>query len=857
MSDSTVAIGADLTKLRRELAKLPNLSADAAQKTLIKVEKAVSRAETAAKRSAATVKRAAKSAERATSKSLKSTADGLKGLFEIGGGSGEVFEKLNNVMSALTNPVGAVTVGLGALGLAISGAVVGGVALVKTAEDLAEKLEPVGGALAIPPDAIESIERANDAMRTVSAVAERVVVQLATELAPVIEQVATLLVKLGLIFLDQMKLVSEGEGVFYKALSRMSEAIVAFLLGPVDKAITLNSQLVGGIAELADVAGADGLAAQLRKTSGAWDDFKAGLGDKIVDKTLEGIGVALEGLDEATADYDARARELIGTIGKLDDQAKKATDRLKGYRDILFLLADASRNLRDQRALAAMLEDVEATSAGAIRNVRALHDQVDELVPPKALDEVDRLQLLLFDLEQAAIASGGANAILAENIERVKARMEDLNSEGTLLGGLLAKLDERFPQLGESLGRVGEVGEKVFRGIGKAVDTALGLVTRLIQGFLRFVEVAGGLDLSSLFGDSMSAQGEGGGSLDGIVSAMVTGATKAIGEFVGRLDEVIGALVDKLPGLMQAVAANLGPVTDALLDAALSIFDVLEGQEPRILKLAERLAGKLVEFIEANASRLVKQALQFGSDLLVTLLDGVPMLIEAVLEALPSISLTLLDGIGDVVVKLVEGADDIIASLIDALPKLVTAISMKLPEISVRILAALTKLGPQLTIALTKQLLETVGAVWSFLKQQLTQLREQGFVEYVKSLWDKVKGQLRQWILELFSGDGALGDLANTAQTAFNDTPGAVQVGMRGLTARFAPGDKVVAAKDARELKRQADRAAGASGSGARVSLDLTDGHLAFERMFKRSRRAGGELSKLLGPQTGQVKVYG
>ena len=48
--DVNVTIGADLAALRRDLAKLPNLSGKAAQKTLIQVERAVKKAEEASKR---------------------------------------------------------------------------------------------------------------------------------------------------------------------------------------------------------------------------------------------------------------------------------------------------------------------------------------------------------------------------------------------------------------------------------------------------------------------------------------------------------------------------------------------------------------------------------------------------------------------------------------------------------------------------------------------------------------------------------------------------------------------------------------------------------------------------------------
>ena len=72
MADTTVSIGADLGELRRELAKLPNLGADAAQKTLMQVERAVKNAEKAAKKEAKDAEKAlakkAKDAEKAAAK---------------------------------------------------------------------------------------------------------------------------------------------------------------------------------------------------------------------------------------------------------------------------------------------------------------------------------------------------------------------------------------------------------------------------------------------------------------------------------------------------------------------------------------------------------------------------------------------------------------------------------------------------------------------------------------------------------------------------------------------------------------------------------------------------------------------
>ena len=85
MADSTVSIGADLSELRRELAKLPNLSTDAAQKTLIQIEKAVQKAEKAAKKSSKDIARANKAAAKAAEAANRAADDSLKDMGETAG----------------------------------------------------------------------------------------------------------------------------------------------------------------------------------------------------------------------------------------------------------------------------------------------------------------------------------------------------------------------------------------------------------------------------------------------------------------------------------------------------------------------------------------------------------------------------------------------------------------------------------------------------------------------------------------------------------------------------------------------------------------------------------------------------
>lgn len=59
-------------------------------------------------------------------------------------------------------------------------------------------------------------------------------------------------------------------------------------------------------------------------------------------------------------------------------------------------------------------------------------------------------------------------------------------------------------------------------------------------------------------------------------------------------------------------------------------------------------------------------------------------------------------------------------------------------------------------------------------------------------------------------------------KASFGDTPGVVEVGPTGLQADFEPGDKVVAAKNIADLRRQLDQYGGTGGNGGRTGSNQT-----------------------------------
>jgi len=392
MAESTVRIGADLSQLRRELAKLPNLSGDAAQQTLIKVERDVVRAEKASKASARSIARAQKAAAKSTEKSSKDATEGLKALFEFAGGSGEQIEKLTKIMEGMGST--AVVAGAGVLiavaaiaawATAIAGAVAGTVEMVQTAEDLEESLAPfrdLEGFEGLSPQVWESVQAANSAIEALGTIADQVVQTLGAELAPTVEKVAFLLVKFGLMGLDvvtslaAVRDMARDAGVF----------IVQGLMVPVQGVINALNSFVTVLAYAADAVGMDELSGKLTGAAKAMRQTTDAA--NIVDTALGGLGDGLEALGELTGDYDQRAQDLIGTLTELREEAEKGP--VKDPKKEGKTTEEEMRAAAEERAkAAAKAAEAEAKRQAALAS---LTKSMSELVASETAHRLDAAQ---------------------------------------------------------------------------------------------------------------------------------------------------------------------------------------------------------------------------------------------------------------------------------------------------------------------------------------------------------------------------------------------------------------------------------------------------------------------------------
>ena len=394
MADSTVRIGADLSELRRELAKLPNMSGEAAQKTLIKVEKAVQKAERAAKQSTKAISRAQKEAARATEKSSKDATEGLKALFEMAGGSGEQIEKLTKILEGMGST--AVVAGAGVLivvaamaawATGITAVVKGLIDLVAKAEEVEEALEPfreLEGFKGLSPQVWESVQAANSSLEALGTITQQAIQLLGGEFAPLLERVGFLLVKFGLMGLDAIVALTD----LHDVARDTGVMLVRGLMVPVQGVVNALNSLVQLMAIAAEAAGLDGLAGSLHGASKAMQ--QATDAAFLVDSALEGLGAGLDYVSELTGEYDARAHKLIATQTELREETEESAKAVQKLSDAYENVNKATENADGkQRAFAELSAEVAATVAKATRH-RMTAMQMLEEAEAQAFDEFNR-----------------------------------------------------------------------------------------------------------------------------------------------------------------------------------------------------------------------------------------------------------------------------------------------------------------------------------------------------------------------------------------------------------------------------------------------------------------------------------
>jgi hypothetical protein len=572
MPDAIIGIGADLSVLQDQLADLPKLAGKEAEKAVREIQrlarrsaaqitravKAESKAQVSAQKAA---QRAALDAAKASEKAANEAREAGKGLAELAGIPADKFEKLRAVAAGLGSPLGLAAIAATGAALAVGGFAAAAVGSVRAAQDLVVELKHLQGleGFGVSAGSLASIEAANAGMDALGNIASQAVIVLAADFAPAMATGADILVRFGLAGLDAFQALQNGEGIIRSFAITIVDNLVQGMVAPISQLMSL----IEVMGDLASAVGLDGVGGALQRTGQRWDDFTRDISAGIVDSAIGATSDAVGALDEATAGYADRSKELISTVAAhtraeregasaIRDKTgalKEAQAALKLMAENTQLLADADRQLSFWEGLSQIPQLLPTSEQ--ITRFRELGIAVDAIAPAEALPRIDELNLLLDELEYSAARAGDAGGALADNIARVQRAIVD--------EGALAALNEQ---------------EAAIKATGDAMKAAEAESAAMASGVASAISGAGPLgdlvgalatgDPAAAIGTMLAEVGKGakgGRAMARMAADFITGIAKGVGPFVSalanNLDVIFVALarapIQIIEGLIRAI----------------------------------------------------------------------------------------------------------------------------------------------------------------------------------------------------------------------------------------------------------------------------------------------------------------
>ena len=316
--DISLNVIADISKYQEQFAKIPGFTEKQAAKAAAALEKKMSKAAVnTAKQATRAAEKAGRAASRAAEDSQRSAIEAGKGLAELAGVPADKFEKFRAVLAGISTPMGQMAVvavgsalAVGGLAVAMTALGAASISAIRASDELLEKFEDLSEieGFSIPDEDVESINRANAALDSVEITGERLVVLFAGKVAPSVNSVSIEIVKLGLLAGDALDGMGSGAGIVAEMFHRLGRVIVGAISDSTGRLLELAS--VG--AKVARFGGFEEMATGLESISNAAGSIP-----------LSMIEVGFDGVTIATANYQERAEELVGTVQRLNAEEKE------------------------------------------------------------------------------------------------------------------------------------------------------------------------------------------------------------------------------------------------------------------------------------------------------------------------------------------------------------------------------------------------------------------------------------------------------------------------------------------------------------------------------------------------------
>lgn len=463
-----IAFEADLSDMRKELAKLPEISSKEAKKMVKALEKQYKRAERAAKKTAKAQK---DSAGKVTAgfEAAKQAATGFGGAIGAVGGQVEAFARSIMAASTALGPVGlglvVVTAGMAAFTYVTYKAVSALVALIADTEESLEALRPFQDAglfEVISPHALESVRQFNDSLDGTSIVAKSLSADLGAYLAVELEDTSRLMLIASLAARDLIPalrgivdtagdMMTGGwlEPAVYGAL-RLQDVVAhstLALLGLTEQFAELGEEADETARILRDEK--DALKEEAKATAEAAEATKAAAAAKRnaadADRARE---KALRDVIKAIHEQEAAQDSLTKITAAANDDLLTAEDKIRNaHEDRIDAILEVGMASKDTAAVTAA---IAATDARQIRELEALDLERTER-QKKQLQEVEDLKKM-FNKE----AEERARAAISNTLRVIDVVASSIGGTIDTLAGLrLDHIEETFNANAEAIEKEG------------------------------------------------------------------------------------------------------------------------------------------------------------------------------------------------------------------------------------------------------------------------------------------------------------------------------------------------------------------------------------------------------------------
>jgi hypothetical protein len=279
-------------QLRKELASIPGMTAETAEKMVKNLERSYTRAEKAAKRAATQVDKEWEGKLRNVEKMADKVSGGMFGDFQDAAGA----------LGAL-GPAGAAAVGgIALVTAAVAGTAAGLYAVTRAGADAIDRLDALGESDAVTPEQRAAIEQANAALDALWVVADKAIVTFAADLAPAVTEAATALVDLGLAAVDTLAQFASTHSFLEEFGIFLADTLVQMILSP----ISMFMQLIEVLGTLGEAVGLNDNV--LKRLGQGYDDLTRSIAMSVT---------GLDGLDDAVTETNEKETEAEKLVGRL------------------------------------------------------------------------------------------------------------------------------------------------------------------------------------------------------------------------------------------------------------------------------------------------------------------------------------------------------------------------------------------------------------------------------------------------------------------------------------------------------------------------------------------------------------